>query len=320
MTEPEEFRAYMKAVNRPSDTSDEHLNEAQMIAYCRGEMEEVDREAARAHLVHCEQCITLFRNARDFLDPERSEEEDITITETDEAWRSLAARLPLKSDRTVVTSDFKRPRDSKVPARVTFALAASLLITFGLLWGQTWRLSRERESLRQSQEITAQSENSKRELEQRLAQLEQTSADQLKRERDERLAAEAERDQLLAQLKTSPQVSEFVPLYSFRLSSERGGENKLRLRFAPSVKTPRLRLIINKPYEFERFAVEFVDSNGKTVQTVPGLRPKGDEGALTFRVNRATFSAGNYRLRLFGVRGETRQQLGNYGLSVTVDR
>lgn len=314
MTGSEEFHAYMKAVNRQSDTSDErHLSEAQIIAYCRGEMAEGEREAAQAHLVHCEQCVTLFRNARDFLDPERPEEEDITITETDEAWRSLAAQLPFESNKTVVAGDFQRSHDSRVRSRVTLALAASLLITFGLLAWQTWRLSREQESRRQ---ISAQSENSKRELEQRLAQLEQTGADQLKRERDDRLAAEAERDQLLAQLQT-PQVSEYIPVYSLRLSSERGEENELRVRFA-AVKTARLRLLINKPYEFERFAVEFVDSNGKTVQTASGLRPKGDEGALTLQVNRATFSAGNYRLRLFGQRGETRQNLGEYPLSVTM--
>lgn len=316
MTGSEEFRAYMKAVNRPSDTSDErHLSEAQIIAYCRGEMEEGEREAAQAHLVHCEQCIALFRNASDFIDPERPEEDEITIAETNEAWRSLAAQLPLEQPRqnkTVVEGYFQRRQGSKF----TLALAASLLITFGLLAWQTWRLSREQELLRQS---TAQSENSKRELEQRMAQLEQTRAGELKRERDERQAAEAERDQLLAQLQT-PQVSEYIPVYSLRLSSERGEENELRLRFAPSVKAARLRLLINKPYEFERFTVEFVDSNGKTAQTVRGLKAIGDEGALTFQVNRASFSAGKYRLRLFGQRGDKREQLGDYELSVTMDR
>jgi len=230
----------------------------------------------------------------------------------------LALEAPT-DDKTVAAGNFQRPRDLKVLSRVTLALAAGLLITFGLLAWQTWRLSRERESQRQLQELTAQSENNKHELEQRLAQLEQSRADQLKRERDERLAAEAERDQLLAQLQTSPQLVEYVPVYSFRLSSERGADTGLQLRFPRSVKTARLRLFINKPYEFERFAVEFVDSNGKTVQTVAGVRPAGDEGALTLRVNRATFSAGNYRMRLFGRRGETRQLLGDYGMSVTMD-
>ena len=312
---PEEFRAYMKAVNRPSDTSGErHLSEAQMIAYFRGEMQERDREAAQAHLVHCAQCIALFRSAADFLDPVRPEEEDITPAETNEAWRSLAARLPLKSQKRVVTGDFQR---SQVFSRVTLALAACLLIAFGLLAWQSWRLSRERESLRNSQ---TQSESSKRELEQRLAQLEQSSTEQLKRERDERLAAEAERDQLLAQLSTPPQVSEHVPVFSFRLSSERGGGEELRLRFARTVKTARVRLLINKPYEFERFSVEFVDSNGKTVNTVSGLQPRGDEGALTLQVNRARFSDGNYRLRLFGQRGDSRQHLGDYDLTVKIEQ
>lgn len=320
----EEFRAYMKAINRTSDNNDNlHLSEAQMIVYCRGEMPEADREAAEAHLIGCEQCIALFSNARDFLEPARQDEEEISTIETNQAWKSLVDRLQIEAPKganaeggKVVRGSFQDQRQRRfLSSGVGLAMAASLLIAFGLLTWQTWRLWRERQ---QSQQKAMQLENSRRELEQQLAQLQQTSTDQLKRERDERFAAEAERDQLLAQLETA-QAAQYVPVFSFTLSSERGAEDDLRLRFARAVKAARLRLIINKPYQFPRYAIELADNGGKIVQTISGLRPAGDEGALSFKVQRSTLRAGKYRMRVFGQQEKTRQPLGEYTLSVTLD-
>jgi len=320
MRPEEDFRAYMKALNRASDRSgQQHLSEAQIIAYCRGEMGEADREAARTHLVDCTQCLSLFRSARDFVDPQHSDEEVISQTETNEAWQSLARRLQFESPRQVnqvVTGDFQR---RSVLSRVTLAWAAMLLISFGLLGWQSWRLVRERELRQQTQERMAQLENSRRDLEQRVAQVEQTGKDELEREREKRLNAEAERDQLLARRDTPALVAEYIPVYSFTLSSERGAQDALQLHFTRGVKTVRLRLLISKPYEFERFAVEVADANGKIVQAASGLRPTGDVGALSFKVNRTNLSSGNYRLRLFGGQGQTRQQIGDYAVAVSVD-
>lgn len=326
MTPREEFRAYMKAVSRTSNNSGEsHVSEQQMIAYCREELPEADRESVRAHLIGCDRCIALFRNVRDFLEPPRPEEEEISITETNNAWQSLLQQVQSEAPRRgnarenkVVPVDFPRPPDRKFLTPVTMAMAASLLISFGLLGWQTWRLSREQ---RQAQELASQSDSDQRKLEQRIAQLEQTSADQINRERDERLAAEAERDQLLAQLESSrPTPPQYVPLFSYRLSSERGSDDDLQLRFPRTATAARVRLIISKPYEFQQYAIELLDSNGKSVQRVSGVRPTGDEGNLSFPVNRARLTPGKYRMRLFGRQDNTSKQLGDYGLSVTADR
>jgi len=324
MTGHEEFRAYMKAAGRTSNHPGEpHFSETQMIAYCRGEMAESDRESVRTHLIDCEQCIALFRSARDFLDPAQPGEEKISANETNAAWQSLSQVLQIpsstKDGAAVVAPDFQRRSARKLFSRATLAWAAIVLLAIGLLVWQTWRFSRERESLRQAQESVAQSETRQRDLEQRLAQLEQTNTE-LKSEREQRLAAEAERDQLLAQLETSQQVPQYIPVFSFTLSSERGAEDDLRLRLPRTATAARLRLLINKPFQFPRYAIELVDSDGKLVQKVSGLRPAGDESALSFRVQRTTLSAGKYRLRLFGLEGTTQKQLGDYGLSVVTDR
>ena len=322
MKHREEFRAYMKADNRTSGSNDgRHLTEAQVIAYCRKEMSAAEHEAAEAHLVWCEQCIALFRSARHFLEPTREDEPEIGI-ETDEAWASLWQRVqsdtstdvPTSDTATVVAGDFQRARDNRRLSRITLALAAGLAISFAALGWQTWRLLSERQSRRQSQETAMQLEEKQRNLEQQLAQAERSSDDQLRRERDQRLAAEAERDQLQDQLASIQPSRQEIPAYLVRLSSERGAEDEIRLRLTGATKSARLRLLINKPYEFGEYAIELVSQDGRIVLQAAGLRPSTNDSALSLRFNQSSLSAGKYRLRLFG--GKDKKQLGEYGISV----
>lgn len=329
MTHREEFRAYMKAANRTSgNDSDSHLSAAQMLALCRGEISAPEREAAEAHLVGCEQCIVLFRSARDFLEPARADEKEITAAQTNQEWQSLLQRMqPAASEEAervganIAQGDFHRPREKKLflASWVPLALAASLFICFGAIGWLTWRLSEEQQSRRQSQEAAVQLENKQRELEERLSQLEQSGGDQLKRERDQRLAAEAERDQLETQLAAAERSWQSIPVYPLTLSSDRGAEEDLQLHFT-AAPAARLRLSISKPYEFPEYTVELIDQRGKIVRERSGLRPSGDDGALNLLLNRAAFSTGKYKLRLFGQQGKTRKQLGEYELSVIVGR
>ena len=325
MTHREEFRAYMKAANRTSGSNDDsHLSEAQVIAYCRDEMSAAEHEAAQTHLVNCEQCVTLFRNARDFLDPPRDDEEQVTATETNDAWRSFSQRMQIQASTSmeaaegaIVSVDFQRRRYQKNLSRLSLALAASLLITLGALGLQTWRLWREQQSRQQSQETVMQIERKQRELEQRLAQLEQSGGDQLKQEREQRLAAEAERDKLQARLDAiQPGSPENIPVYTARLSSERGAEDEVRVRFIGGTKVARLKLLISKPYEFPEYTIQLLDSSGRIVREISELRPSRSDGALSFLVNRSTLSTGKYKLRMFG--GKAKNQLGEYSVSVTV--
>jgi anti-sigma factor RsiW len=328
MTQQEEFRAYMKAANRTSGNfGDSHLSEAQMIAYCRGEVSAAEREAAEAHLVGCEECVALFRSARDFLEPARADEAEIGNAEINQAWRLLLKRVqPPASERVdgagpnIAQRDFKRPRKKKFfsASWVPISLAASLFICFGAVSWLTWRLSEEQQTRRQSQELATQLESKQRELEERLSQLEQSGGDQLKRERDQRLAAEAKRDQLETQLAAAERTSRNILVYSKTLSSERGAKDDLELHFTAAAQAALLRLLRNKPYEFPEYAIELIDQRGEIVREISGLRPTGDDGALSILLNRAAFSAGKYKLRLFGQQGQTKKQLGEYGLAVTV--
>jgi hypothetical protein len=321
MTYGEEFRAYMKAANRTPGNDNRHLSEAEMIAYCRGEGSEIEREAAQAHLVACEQCIALFRSASDFLEPER-EDEKISTIEINQEWRSLSKRVGIPSadnavaETSVVKGEFQGSRDKKffLDSRITLAMAACLLISLSAVGWLTWRFWQERESRRQSQEVASQLERKQQELEQRLSQLEQSGGEQLKREREQRLAAEVERDRLQALIAGAQPDKLDSPVY-LRLSAERGSGQELQLKI---MNAAQVRLLINKPDAFSDYTVELLNQDGKVVRNISSLRPHGTDRALSFRLKRGTLSTGKYKLRLFGQEGKTQKQLGEYGLSVTV--
>ena len=319
MTPGEEFRTYMKATSSGLGNDDRHLNETEMIAFCRGEMAEVERDAAREHLAVCDYCVGLFRSARDFLEPAGTNDEEVTANQTSDAWQSLRQRVQIASPKTVAgagtierETEFQRRRDKKFFSdwRVTYAMAASLLISFGMLGFLGWRLWQERQS---RQQAAMQLENKQRELEQRLSQLEQTSK-ALDQEREQRRAAEAELERsLLARV----QPERVIPVYPFTLSSERGSGEDLNLSVKKDARAVWLKLFQSKPYAFTKYAVELVDGNGSVVQRASPLRPAAD-GALFVLLKRTSFGPGNYKLRLFGLQGKTRQQLGEYGVNVTV--
>jgi hypothetical protein len=326
MTNEEEFRAYMTAAQSTMSDDGQHLSEAEMIAFCRHAMSDAERAAAQAHLVNCEPCIALFRSARDFVEAPGPGDEEAGPAETDDAWRSFLQHLPKTAavddpETNVLRTDFSRSRDKQFPgSRFTLALAASLLISFGVLGLLGWRLWQEQNSRRQSQQAALELENRQRELERQLSQLEQSGAEQLKREREQRLAAEAERDRLQSLVAIAQPEQRNIPVYPFRLSFERGSEEDLSLSFKKGVQAVKLRLFQSKPYEFTEYAIQLVDRRGQVVSEISRLRPARADGGLSVPLKRATFATGKYKLRLFGQQGMTKKQLGEFGLSITLER
>jgi hypothetical protein len=323
MNREAEFSAYMKAASHTSgDQGSSHLSEAEMFAYCRAEVSAAEQEAIQDHLVICDQCIALFRSARDFLDPARADEEEVTAAQTNEAWQEFRQRQQIGSTlragtaaTSVVEADFQaRDRKKRPVSRITLALAACLLISFGAFGWLAWSFRQEREARRQSQAVALQLENKQRELQQQLAQLEQSNGEQIKREREQRLAAEAERDELLSAV---PPVRNVTQVVSLTLSSERGSENELLLPLKAATLAVRMRLFRSKPYEFDRYSIELLNQSGQVVWETAGLRPSPRDGALIVLLNRAKLSPGKHTLRLFSGQGRTQQRLGDYPLLVT---
>lgn len=168
--------------------------------------------------------------------------------------------------------------------------------------------------------MAAQADESRKELAQRLSQLEQAGGAQLNQERDKRVAAETLAEQLKTQLNASQAGQQNIPVYARRLSAEKGAGDELSLRLPANTQAFTLTLFKSKPYEFPAYALEIVDQRGQPVREFSGLRPVGDEGTLNLTLSRTVFAAGRYQLRLFGQRGKARQKIGQYELLVSYSR
>lgn len=318
MTNGSEFREYMKAAGDTLGQDDQHLNEARMVAYYRGQMGADERELAQAHLVSCEQCIALFRSVGEFFEPAGEDEEPIATEDREHMWAAVWQRT---QNETPVVREFKpspgkrRFFDWRVTSpHLSAALAASLLLSFGGLGWTFLRIRQERRARQESQAMVAQLSSKQRELEEQLAQAQQGAGDQLKQEREQRISAETKRDQLQSQLSAEQQNWDNIPVYTTRLGPERGGTDDMQLEFKAAATV--VQLLISKPYEYPEFVVEILDQSGQVVREVQRLRPTGDAGALSFRLDRATLKSGKYKLRLLGQRGREKTTLGDYVLSV----
>src|SRR5215470_16980713 len=190
-----ELRIYMKAARAKCDDGNgRHLSEAEMIAYCQERMAAAEREAARPHILQCNQCLQLFKDVSDFFEPRREDEEEIDQSQIRRAWNDFWPRAHV--EKIVATTFFKSLRAMSLSG-AALPLAAGLLITCGLATVFGWR---ERQEKQQAQQQLAQLQSRQRDIEARLSQIERTGGAQLNQESEQRTQAEARAQALQTQL------------------------------------------------------------------------------------------------------------------------
>ena len=168
------------------------------------------------------------------------------------------------------------------------------------------RLAGEEEALRSQQRAQTESENSKRDAEQKLQ------------------AAEAERARLQQQLdelnrgKPSPRPDENLVAQtktpSVILESNRDSGSAAQLTIPTGTKTISLLIPVETGNRFQSFSIEVVRSKAP-VATVNGARPN-QSGSLSIRVSAAQLESGDYRVRLYGVDKLQRELLAEFDLHV----
>ena len=166
------------------------------------------------------------------------------------------------------------------------------------------RLAGEEEALRSQQRAQTESDNSKRDAEQKLQ------------------AAEAERARLQQQLdelnrgKPSPRPDENLvaqtDLPSVTLESNRDSGSAAQLTIPTGTKTISLLIPVEPGNRFQSFSVEVLRSKAP-VATVNGARPN-QSGSLSIRVSAAQLESGDYRVRLYGVDKLQRELLAEFDL------
>jgi hypothetical protein len=191
---------------------------------------------------------------------------------------------------------------------VACILLAVVTVTLYLVNGHLQaELAGHEEALRTQSRAQKDSENAKRDAEQKLQ------------------TAEADRARLQQQLdelnrsKPSPRPNEDlvaqtnIPSVILESSRDSGGAGQLTIPTA--TKTVSLLIPVETSNRFQSFSIEVLRSNA-AVTTISGARPNRS-GSLSIRVAAARLESGNYRVRLYGVNKAQRELLAEYDLQVT---
>ena len=251
-----------------------------------------DRRIFQEHFFECDDCFQQAHNLS----------ENVTRVRYAAAQGALAAEERRKA---AASFSWLRPVLAFSVGACILLAALALALFLGNRRLQV-RLAGEEEALRSQQRAQTESDNSKRDAEQKLQ------------------AAEAERARLQQQLdelnrgKSSPRPDENLVaqtnLPSVTLESNRDSGSAAQLTIPTGTKTISLLIPVEPGNRFQSFSVEVLRSKAP-VATVNGARPN-QSGSLSIRVSAAQLESGDYRVRLYGVDKLQRELLAEFDLRV----
>lgn len=288
-----ELRRYLEALGEEwEDRLRRHLDEDELIAYVRGELEAEDAERMRSHLVRCDACTAALKDVADFFEPIREGEEPIPRRVLRREWKTLWRRVRA-GEKVVIGAPF-----SLSPA---FALAASLLVAVGLILS-TFHLWQQRQRLAMQ------------------LQTEQTRRQELEREnqllQEQARALQSQYESQLAQLR-QPQPN--IPVYdvfSQQMLRRSGAPSPVnQVTVPPTTENFSVILVGESRAKYREYEIKIVDAGGQVRWRATGLRP-GPQGNFTLLLARAFLSAGDYRIIVLGQRGRQSQLVAEYLLSL----
>lgn len=300
-----EFRRYLEALDGEwEDRLGRHLEEDELIAYVRGQLETADVERMQSHLLCCAACAATLKDVADFFEPRREGEESLSQRAIHREWETFWRRV--QAEEGVVTP--KGIPRWFVP-RAVFALAASLLVAVGLVGFWSWHLRQESQELaRQLQaerDRRADLEQENRRLQEQARALARTYESQI-----------ARLESHLAELR-EPQPN--IPVYDLfsREFFVRSGSADVANRIVIPATTRSFSLVLtaeNQP-EYPSYTIELVDREERLRWRAVGLR-RDRHGNFTLTLNRAFLSPGEYRLLLYGQQDGRLRRIAEYVLSL----
>jgi hypothetical protein len=313
-----------------------HVGLKRLIAYRRGDLPAAEREAVQEHLSLCPRCTGLLREMRDFETAAARGDAAGSESLRDEAWESLAERLPRKESaiRPIATGR-KAPRPRRASYAAYGLAAALLLAVLGLAVWATVTLRHERQrtarleqTLHEKETALAAVQRSLAEAERRLAEARgQSSPDQVK----QLTARIAELTSALGELRRAKPAGTAIasrnigvsvaPRFALRgqespktgLLQAGGTVNPVHLPTTGDRVTVALSLADHPAYDRYRF--ELMDRAGDVLWA--GHRPAsallGDAGTS---VSFTGLTSGLYRLRIEGLQPERSELVAEYVLKV----
>jgi hypothetical protein len=333
----DEARIYMNAVIPEfEDAGGSHPSVDALTAYHQGRLSGSARAVVRDHLVACDECMALFKDADSFFAPPEPGGEGVSDVEVRRGWQALWRQIEAE-EGAAVPARAVAPREAAWWGRTAWplALAAGLLLAVGLpLAWIAW--SRQQQ---QTQSAARQLQIERDALAERLRQLEDQNR-QLREQAgasppagDSRAgdAAESEREaqRLREQLESlrekheaelaelrQPQLN--APVYDvlpqqMTVRSAAGGE-ATRVELPPGRRS--FTLILNgqglPPYP--QYDIE-IRRGGRRVWRGTGLR-QGADGNFVLTLDRSFLKEGEHRLKLFGRSGGAVKEVDEYVISV----
>jgi hypothetical protein len=325
----------------------QHCGLKRLVAYRQGTLPAAERESVQEHLSLCPRCTRLLLEVRDF---EASAARGESGPLRQEAWDSLARRLPAAPAIRPLPSAGRHPGRRRLPRFVMGAAAALLLAVVGFsVWAavtvlrERHRLARLEQRLEEREAALAALRGSLAEAERQLAvargQIRKLAKQEIDRrpEREEELEARvAELSAELAELRRSPAArggADRIAAASRELDVAVAPRFVLRGQEAPDAEFLRGGGVVNpvrKPPRQDRFTValsladgtayeeyrlELIDREGKRLWAGrrPGSALLGDAGtSLSIR----GLGPGLYRLRIQGLRRDHAELVAEYLLDV----
>ncbi len=333
----DEARIYMNAVIPGlEDAAGPHPSVDALAAYQQGRLGGSARALVRDHLITCDECLALFKDANDFFAPPEEGRGEVSEVQVRREWDALWRQLKAEEEAAAPPVDSARRPAARRPWKaLPLALAAGLALasTLTLVWA-VWsrrdapdavrRLQLEREGmagrLKQLEEENGRLREQAREsgpAENPLAGELAESKQENQRLRERLGAAERRRETELAELRR-PQLN--APIYDvlpqeMTVRSAEGAEIT-RVVLPPGERS--FTLILNggglPPYP--KYDMEIRGRGGKRVWRGTGLRQEGG-GNFVITLDRSFLRDGRYSLKLFGRSAEGTKAVAEYNIHVT---
>src|SRR5262245_51409164 len=282
-----------------------------------GDATSQERRQAASHLAFCSDCAAEYRILRS-LWPLAEQAEAILAASEGAPGTERRLRPVLRADAR--PASFWRSSATLVsPARATFALAASLLITLALgLWLVLLRQGNDREIARLNREM-AERDRALASVQESLDEARRRLDETIRRSEQEEPAGDPERyEDEIARLRQTvtersrPQLD--APIVDLDPSDQTRGNmpgDAARIEAPPTANI--ITLILNgagRP-SHSAYAVEILDSNGKQVWRGQRAR-SGPDHAVNLTIARRTIPAGRYLIKLYGLRDGKQEPVAHY--------
>jgi len=297
----EELRSlYQRETARSNRRSDsECLTEEVLARAVAGELDGAERERIADHLASCSDCAKEFSAAKSI-----------------KAWadeNAPARPIPFPAK---VNGYHRLPESRRWPLYLPYAIAASLLILSVALGVMLISKSRENQRLvaEANNRYSLETNESRRLLEESNRRAEQESV--ARRAAEEELAKRDAAAKSTDHSKESSAPQANVPIIDLNpQDAGRGGQTPKAATVQLSPDTDLFTLILNLGGEdsSRNYSLEVTDRNNRTTWSTRNLR-KSPYNNFTVALRRRSFPAGEYRLKIYGLRDGRRRLIEEYAI------